>query len=195
MTVEHRIPRSSNPALSGEYSNCLLACSLCNRARSHQPEDREGRRLLDPTLDPWGRHFHVSGDDLLPMTEDADATYTHNTYDLDDERKRRRRRLRRRLVEDRLQLISLLADLDGLMELAEIQRQRDLAAFGRTVSKLGRIRDGALRALSDLARYAMVPHDAPETCRCGVAERRLLPEGLAAQVIDLHLPKLGRSPR
>jgi hypothetical protein len=151
--------------------------------------------LLDPTQDAWADHFVVSGDEIVPVESSKDASYTLSTYDLNDERKVRRRRDRRLLIEDRLNLLALQEELDRLLELAERERTTDLQTFGRLLRKIKEFRDRGLSALSDLARYAAVPHDAPASCRCGSNENHSLPEALARQTLEVpNPPDLDREP-
>lgn len=75
MTTEHRIARSVDDSLAGDYSNCLLACRFCNRSRSNSPTRLGDRRLLDPTQDAWADHFVVSGDEIVPVEKSTDASY------------------------------------------------------------------------------------------------------------------------
>lgn len=185
-TVEHRVPRSTDPARENDYANCLYACRFCNRSRSVSPIQTSGARLLDPTQDPWGDHFEAEVDHLRPVAGDADADYTHRAYDLDDPRKVARRRARRELVNDRLVLLSELgAELVGLLELAEEWRQQDFRKFALALQEVQQIRSAAFRALDDLKRYPAIPVDAPASCRCRGMGPLSLPEELARQAVEV----------
>lgn len=185
-TVEHRIPRSFDPTLENDYENCLYACRLCNRSRSARPSELPEAHLLDPTRNSWSEHFVLADDLLLPAApSDMDAAYTHRTYQLDDPRKVIRRRMRRELIEDRLQILGLLAELPELMSLADAVRRTDLRRFGEILREMQRIRDDSRRALKDLERYPAIPADAPETCRCGEDAGRRLPDYLEEQLLAI----------
>lgn len=185
-TVEHRVPRSEDPARAYEYGNCLYACRLCNRARSARPELHQGARLLDPTEASWSLNFAAADDRLLPLGGNASAAYTHLVYDLDDPRKTERRRARRELLNDRLLLLrGLEVETASLLELADALRQTDRERFIRVLDRLRSIRVEARRALGDLKRYAAVPTDAPSRCRCRAAGQRTLPVELDRQMIEI----------
>ena len=188
-TAEHRIPRSVDSDREAEYSNCIYACRLCNRARSYRPVVQQGHRLLDPTMGAWAEHFKMSGDELRPVADDSDAAYTHKAYDLDDPRKVARRELRRLVIEDRLRLLAGLEDeILALVDLADNLRNRDLQLFLRAVQGIKKLREHANRALTDFVRFLAVPRDAPSSCRCGTVENHLLPRWLADQVLNITEP-------
>ncbi len=185
-TVEHRVPRSADPARENEYANCLYACRFCNRSRSVSPIRTSGARLLDPTEDPWGDHFEAEDDHLKPVAGDPDADYTHRAYDFDDPRKVARRRARRELVNDRLALLSDLgSELVVLLGLAEGLRRRDFQKFGWALQEIQKIRSAALRALEDLKRYPAIPADAPARCRCQGTDLLSLPAELERQTLEV----------
>jgi 5-methylcytosine-specific restriction endonuclease McrA len=187
-TVEHRIPRSSDPTLENSYENCLYACRLCNRSRSAHPLEPQGATLLDPTQHSWSDHFILADDLLRPVApSDAAAAYTHRTYQLDDPRKVVRRRTRRELIDDRLQILGLSAEIPELLSLADTVRQTDLRRFGEILREIQRIRDDSRRALQDLERYPGIPADAPETCRCGESADHRLPGYLEEQMLEIPL--------
>jgi hypothetical protein len=100
-TIEHRILRSVDHALENEYANCYYACRFCNGARSTRAvTSPNGHRLLDPCADVWADHFIAAGDRLLPREGDADAAYTHETYNIDDRRRQVRRRARAETLDE-----------------------------------------------------------------------------------------------
>lgn len=61
--IDHFEPRSRNPARTFDWSNYLLACSVCNSnfKRSAFPVDDEGSPLLiDPTIEDPAEHLTLS---------------------------------------------------------------------------------------------------------------------------------------
>ncbi len=194
-TIEHRITRSSDASHENEYENCLYACRFCNRSRSAKPLRRHDARLLDPTRDAWGKHFSVVEDRLRSADGDADAEYTHEAYALDDPRKVERRRARRELISDRQRLLTRLDnELAELLGLAGKARRHSLRLFGEILQEIRHLRGDAQRALRDLKRYAAVPSDAPEACRCHSSRNHSIPEELGQQTFELpELREAGRS--
>ena len=182
MTVEHRVLRRDDPGLTGTYSNCLYCCRLCNLARGTRAIETSEARLLDPTENAWKEHFEAVGNDLRPRAGDANAAYTHRTYDLDDERKRARRQKRRQLLEDRLELLRRIeTELAELLDLAAELRKLDPGAFEEAWAEIVDLRDDARRAYEDLALYPAIPVDAPTACRCPPPGALELPRGLEHQ--------------
>lgn len=189
MSVEHRVARSADPSQQNRYENCFLACRLCNRARGATPHEGASHRLLDPTQDSWGDHFELAEDCLHPLFAEGDAAFTHRTYDLDDERKVVRRRLRRLLVSDRLLLLQRIgSELEDLLRLAEVIRNRNPEVFFATVREIHRLRSDSLRALEDLRLFAAIPSDKPGDCRCASPEHLGLPTEFDAQTINFPFP-------
>ncbi len=184
-TVEHRVPRSIDATLANDYANCLYACRYCNTARSATPICDGNRRLLDPTVDAWGDHFSMVNDYLLPREPEGSSGYTHANYRLDDERKVRRRRMRRELISDRIALLSdINAKTKRLLQLAEELGKYDFSAVTTVLEVARTIRSETRRTIEDLALYAVIPADAPKTCRCQIQELTV-PEGLAEQFLDI----------
>jgi hypothetical protein len=187
MTVEHRILRKDSPELAGEYENCFYCCRLCNQSRGSRGLESAAAQLLDPTHVAWAEHFEAEGDRLRPRVDDADAVYTYEVYDLDDDRKRARREKRQGLIDDRLELLSRIeGELATLLDLAaEIQRS-DPEAFQEAWATISDLRAGARRAYEDLALYPVIPVDAPSTCRCPTARALELPPSLESQCCNLE---------
>ncbi len=184
--IEHRILRSDVPARADDYGNCYYACRFCNQARGTAAlEDADGRRLLDPCADAWGRHLEVDGDCLRPL--DDDALYTHETYDLDDPRKRRARRARTAAIDTARKTLTEAPRLvRRLLELAETAAVEDRSALLDAAQNLSaRVRDAGWQ----LERYRVVPADAPTSCRCGTAAALSLPTFLAGQCEDGEPPQ------
>jgi len=187
MTVEHRDPQSREPSRKNQYSNCLYACRFCNIARSNLPTVSDiGERLLDPTVDPWDRYFERIGDELRPRNRDANAAYTHQSYDLDDPRKVASRRFRQQLFADRLEAISRAPELiDKLLTRAEQCQETDPHRANELIEAAQALHTTRNNALAELTRYAAIPSDAPETCRCRTKRHHSLPPGLADQVMNI----------
>ncbi len=183
MTVEHRAPQSREPSLKNQYSNCLYACRFCNIARSNLPTTSDiGERLLDPTVEPWGRHFERIGDELRPRSGDVNAAYTYQAYDLDDPRKVASRRFRQQLFADRIEAISGVPELiDKLLSQAEQCQDTDPQRANELIEAAQKLHTLRNNALAELTRYAAIPSDAPETCRCRSKRHHSLPTELADQ--------------
>lgn len=155
--IEHIMPRSHRPDLIGSYSNLLYICRLCNGARSDTDiVDHLGRRLLDPTSDVWSKHFHVVGDALRPLSDDAE--YTEDVYNMNDARKAKLRRKRREFITNlRVLLESREADLR--------QRPEEERAITRDIRRLKSMRN----------ELPWIPSDKPMSCRCMMKAVRSLP--------------------
>lgn len=188
-TAEHVVPRSVAPERAGDYDNLLYACRLCNTARSNQPTLHAGRRLLDPTTEAWSERFASVEDRLEPTPGDGDAAYTTQVYDVNDPRKVRRRQLRRRLLEDRFQLIAELKDeIDRLLQMADERLEAgDLLGFRELTGEAQDLRAQIRRAMGDLARFPVTPPDKPTTCRCPTDQYHNLPNWLAEQTIEVEV--------
>lgn len=167
MGIEHLELRSKTRVeVQNSYANCYLACRFCNEARNAKPlHDPARGSLLDPCATPWADHFAAQGDRLVFDPANRDATYTDDTYDLNDERKVSRRRMRRELLMDRLPLaIELPLILQRLVSLAQGDAEK-LAKAAEEAEKLTRL---AADILLDVEGYAAVPKDADKRCLCGV---------------------------
>lgn len=55
-SVDHFVPRSADPARTGEYDNLLYACSRCNSFKQADPAS------LDPTRAALADHLEVGAD-------------------------------------------------------------------------------------------------------------------------------------
>ena len=169
-----------------EYENLIYACRFCNRSRAAKPLRHDAASLLDPTRDAWAMHFSAVDDHLRPGKGNADAQYTHKAYALDDPRKTSRRRARRDLITDRLRLLTRLEnEMADLLKRASVAKQHGLRMFGEILQEIKGLRSDARRSLEDLKRYAAVPRDAPETCRCTPPRHLSLPDELERQTIDV----------
>lgn len=184
MWVEHRMPRSTHPAMRDIYDNCIYTCRLCNRARGTEPvEDEEGRRLLDPTQDSWAKHFTARDNRLECRPSDRDALYTHVTYDLDDERKQRMRHERYELLSECLTTIR--DGLEKIEQLLAIAENASAAQRNELINAAEFIQRQVEHAIRDLERHAAVPLDCDHTCHCGVTEHHCLPAWLDSQTFEL----------
>lgn len=161
-SVEHFVPVSNGGAVN-DYQNCFYACRFCNQARGDAPViDFRGRRLLNPCIEIWAEHFRSELDCLSPVSEEAG--YTHEIYDLDDPRKVALRKVRRERLEECGQLLSegpsLLERLLRQLSAQPVESQLDILMAAEE------LRRAIGHALRDTLRYAAVPKDADETCRC-----------------------------
>lgn len=137
-TAEHLEPQSVNEQKVNDYTNLAYACRFCNRARSVAPRVAQGCRLLDPTKDAWASYFQIKGDLLVPQTDDADASYTCEVYDLNDDRKVVRRASRYELLSSYIELVKEgPAFLKELTDLAEKSPKESLTLIetARVLSK------------------------------------------------------------
>lgn len=186
--IEHAELRSARPDLKDVYGNCFFICRFCNGARGKRPRtDARGNRLLDPCIDPWAEHFAAENDHLRAAAGDADASYTHRAYDLDDERKIRLRTDRRRTLPTIRDTLTETPDLiERLLTLAESalpEARRSLTSVARKLHlHLG-------QAKEDLLRFRAIPEDAPSECRCETGVTRALPAWLLAQTDDIPSPE------
>lgn len=187
MTIEHAVLRSQDPTRGNDYSNCLYACRLCNRARGTTPREALGATLIDPTAAAWGDWFEVRGDCLVPKAGSPAAQYTWEIYDLDDPRKVKRRQARRQFIADRMRFLEDLpamrarfarcaadrladGDVEGALECHEEMRSFLRAAEGFR---------------KELARYSAIADDRDVGCRCGASVEQCLPEFLEEQTRDM----------
>lgn len=181
MTIEHFVPVSADEEKAGEYGNCYYACRLCNQSRSKAPVvDRRKRRLLDPCQHVWSDHFRVHPDGrFLPIDGDPDAAYTARLYDLNDERRLALRDFRRQRLTEALRVIR-----EAPEEIQMLLDQCAVAPPERSVVLLRaatRLRSLILLARLDLQRFAAIPRDADDQCRCGHRTHHSLPAGLSEQ--------------
>lgn len=177
-SIEHRIPRSHNPALADEYANCYYACRYCNTARAVAPNlDRQGHELLDPCATTWAAHFTVDDNRLRPLAGDDDAAYTAEVYDFADPRKIEMRAGRARVIEECLRVFrEVPGRQDRLLRTAEkippVQRRPLLDA----AEELQRMIQAAVKRLE---RFRVVPRGSAGRqfelslwrCRCACHSR------------------------
>jgi hypothetical protein len=181
MSIEHHVPQSVQPEISGDYSNCFYACRFCNQARGSAPVAHGSGTLLDPCSTPWADRFVRTSDRLsVRSDDDRDAARTHAVYDLDDLRKRRLRTAREHGIEEARRAESEIPiRIERLVLLAtqQVDRQdrRELLELVR------RLRGLLMDAQKQLLLFSSVPADAPSSCRCNGPGDRSLPRFLAEQ--------------
>ena len=177
--IEHIQLISTDPDHSNDYTNCFYSCRLCNRKRSAIPIVSEhGERLLNPCQYVWADYFEAQGDRLQPRSGDMNAQYTYETYGFDDKLKVEMRKARR----EALTICRALFD-DGF---SKIQRLIDLGdpESLEAAQELGK----CIRlAASALERYAAVPKDAGNKCRCQTVQHHALPEWLSDQTFAVPI--------
>lgn len=186
MSVEHLWPQSTHPSKKNQYSNCIYACTCCNRSRSTSPViDRHGNRLLNPSHDTWSDHFIWDDCKIRPREGDIHAAYTHETYDIDEPKKVARRKFRKELYSDRLPLfVDAAGKIERLLAKANRYRDEDRDLCHILMETIREFRRRMKKASSELSWYPAVPPDAPSHCRCNNPQFSL-PPGLAVQMIDL----------
>lgn len=188
-TIEHWVPQSQARELAREYSNVLLACRLCNRARGSRPVSAAVGQLLDPSAVPWAEHFRLElgeKEDHLVPGGDA-AKVTERVYELNEPRKASKRCFRRLLLSDRQRIREEFpAEIQRLLELGARWIRRDRQVAAELFAEAARLREDMKKAMEEWrSLFPAVPEDAPQRCRCGTAENHTLPPGLEEQMIEL----------
>ena len=120
---------------------------------------------------------------LVPFDRDADAAYTEDVYNINDDRKVKLRRVRREKSDD---LFALLERPRKRLDVLNWQTTCVSIAEGLEIAKeLSRVHDeiGRLCRLSSLGDW--VPEDAPSECRCGRVDARCLPAVYLRQVVEI----------
>lgn len=186
VSLEHLEPQSLATDKRSDYQNCVLACRFCNGSRSDRPtvDPATGAVLLRSITTAWSDRFEIVGFALRAIDPtDEDARRTVRVYALDDPRKTRARAARhrrfavfQRAQEDFVRLFPAL-----VAQASESASQEAAQPLLEAASGLERSYDAALQEVS---RYAVVPEDAPEDCRCPT-EMRALPAWLDAQVQEI----------
>jgi len=180
--VEHYIPVSEAPEKENDYSNCYYACRFCNIARGSRPVHDGRQRLLDPCRDAWADHFVLHDDQILPRDTSPDAAYTHQAFDLDDERKVTMRRSRRETITECLAIVTRHDTLQSQL-LLRLSQERD-----PLLSELSEeLWEKFLWAWQDLVRFAPVPASADPVCSCGDSLHHTLPPALQSQTIRVFV--------
>ncbi len=180
--IEHFVPASLDAEKVNQYENCFYACRFCNQSRAAAPlVDKSGRRLINPCSHAWEERFFATSDDrLLPHPNDRDAVYTAEVYDLNDPQKVKRRRRRRERLAEWLGVLSE-GPLQIRLLLALAERATSLTEAAELLAAAASQRALILQAALEIQRYAAIPADADDVCRCGRAEHHELPAWLVAQ--------------
>lgn len=178
MHVEHFVPQSRSRGSRSSYSNCFYICRFCNLARNALPnQSGDGRQLLNPVDQVWLEAFVASGDEIRPrLANDADATYTCETYRLNDRRKVRLRKVRREVVDDCLDYLRRASEMERRL-LEQVEEGGGIDHL-ETAWAIAAVRSLAYR---DLLRYQAVPADRPAECPCGDTKHHTLPAVLEEQ--------------
>lgn len=187
MTIEHRIPQSSDSSVSCNYHNCFYACRFCNEARASRPlVDNDGRRLLDPAQVRWRDLLEIENDKLVCKFNDPDALYTFEAYALGDPRRQGLRRARRVLITEWIDAIC-----DGVRLLKALipfvrsrQKMNDLEAASVAIDCAIALIFNVESAKRQLRRFAAIPIDAPLFCKCANSGNRM-PDHLRDQLISM----------
>lgn len=150
-------------------------------------QDEQERQLLDPTCVAWADHFELDGDRLVCRSGDVHAAYTHETYDLDEQRKVDLRAARAELIRESLKLLE-----DGPLRIERLLQIAQRAQLGieqrrQIDEEIEDIRRRMADARRDLRQRAAVPGDASRACRCRSTEHHELPLALASQMLELEL--------
>lgn len=170
--IEHFVPEAQYQTLRIDYTNLFYACRFCNQARGATPRiSTKGYRLLNPCEVTWADHFQLEQDNIVPIAGDLDASYTVETYDLNDPRKVRLRRLRRETLTARLDFIAHATQLeDELLDRAP--KEEDSLKYLDLAKQL---HSHKRQAYEDLLRFAAIPQDADSQCLCDTTEHHTLP--------------------
>lgn len=193
MSVEHIETRKSRRGRRNDYANCAYACMWCNRSRGIRPiENEDGARLLNPETSVWADHFVAEGNRLRPRLGDANASYTHETYGLDDARKVELRKLRaehfarcmRKIQEGPGQLRTLAKVLEGV----SADEKKELRALAEA------LREEILGAWKELERYRPIPVDAGPTCHCATPPAHEVIDVLTEQMVSVSPPEAFDAP-
>lgn len=190
--IEHFEPKSRQKALRNQYSNCFYACRFCNVSRGIAPNEGPEGTLLNPCDRAWDEAFVLSGDRFWPRDEgDRDATYTLNTYRLNDLPKVKMRKLRRLAVRRRV------ADLEETRTFERDLLDHAVAGGGVRSARMAKV-ISKLRwqAYMDLWKFRAVPDGHDTECSCGKTNQHRLPAVLEEQTVDLSdLRPAGRGSR
>ena len=174
-SVEHRKPRSTGIGID-DYANCLLACRYCNGTRGKRATVQvTGEKLLDPTCVAWSAHFTLSNDHLVAIPGDADAEYTAKAYGLNTPRRVIMRRARREQLSGALQALARRAEIGRLLaehaSREEVLQAQALSQYVRSAEKV-------------IARFKMIPVDAPDSCPCNPSITCSLPPFMREQGVS-----------
>lgn len=165
-SAEHVKLQSQDKAGRNDYRNCVYCCRYCNRARSIHPTSRGDDLLLDPSKVAWSDHFAIQDDELQPVTNDGDAGYTCEAYQLNDPLKTEFRRARRETIQRAVYcLTESAANIKRAHTLLDNQHLDD-ASRSVLVQLLQDLEQHQRSARMQLESYPVVPADADKSCRC-----------------------------
>lgn len=170
--VEHFLPVSQDPAGTNVYENCFLSCRFCNGSRGAQlnVDPQVGSSLINPCTHTWKDHFRLERDELLPADGDGDASYTHDTYDINEPRRIKMRQRRRETISEALRMIDKGREIhDLLIEKAEADSDPDLVRCALSIG------EAIKNAWRNLSFYKLIPTDAEDCCRCRDKSRCRIP--------------------
>jgi 5-methylcytosine-specific restriction endonuclease McrA len=169
--TEHFLPQSSHPQFADTYTNCYYSCRECNLARKTKLNvARDGARLLDPCQAAWVAHFVLTRNDVLrPRVGDRDAAYTESAYELNSDNKIERRIFRRERIQEALRELIVLEREGWSFEgkVAALGNEELLSNDERDDLAIARWRTE--RRIAELARFPLIPQDAPGSCQCSIA--------------------------
>ncbi len=185
VSLEHLEPQSLANEKRSDYQNCVLACRFCNGSRSDRPtvDPATGATLLRSITTAWSAHFEIVDFAFRAADPtDEDARRTLRVYALDDPRKTRARAARhRRFAQFQRAQEDFVRLFPALVAQAESASREVAQALFEAASGLERSYEAALQEIS---RYAAVPEDAPEACRCPT-DTFALPTWLELQVQEI----------
>lgn len=181
-TIEHFEPRVTVPTRENDYTNCLLACRLCNTSRGDRPNVGPGGvMLLDPSQRAWGSHFRATKGRLLPRT--AAARYTARLYNINAPTKVKLRSLRETVLREARGVLREWRKQQRAI--ASMRARGDLAEAAAAQKQLDALDRALQLAKTVVALYQAVPSDAPKRCRCGAATT--LPDWVKSQLVSTRL--------
>jgi hypothetical protein len=128
------------------------------------------------------------GDELNPQPGNSDASYTWETYDLNDPRKIELRRKRRESIE----VCIALADRESIRALHDKLLSRAFASsdpvlIEAAVETARKLWEAHGRARKDLRQFAAIPRDADGVCRCHSTGGHSLNTVLDEQTLEVDL--------
>lgn len=183
MWIEHLVTQSADSDQAGDYCNLLYSCKFCNRSRWAKRAVLDEKRLLDPTVETWDQHFKLGAGFSLELVKgaSADAVYTHESYDLDDDRKVKLRALRFKVISKCLdRLTAGPASIDKFLKLSRKHDGEDRLFLLDAARKA---RQEMVDARKTLTGYTGEPGDSDASCRCNSTQHHSLPEFLREQLL------------
>lgn len=182
-TAEHLQLQSECKSKINDYTNIVNSCTWCNNARRTSPINKHGSRLLDPTKDAWGVYFKIENNRITPLLEGSDASYTNETYKLNDDRKVALRERRCKVISTSISRIKQW--LEHLEEL-KVWGENYPAERPKFQTRARQVRQAIYETYIILKEYSPVPHDAPTKCRCKTTEMHCLPSEFLKQLVNIE---------